>query len=113
MTAAHASISQEGSICTPEPLQELERLQKYQIIVLLVIEEASEWCNSFILVPKANGKVWLCLDLARLKKAMIILVHRGSSLNDIPLRLAGIKYLTLIEASSGYHILNLTKSHHI
>ena len=32
--------------------------------------ETSEWCNSFMLLPKANGKVHLCLDIARLHKAL-------------------------------------------
>ena len=46
--------------------EELERLQKQQIIVLLYGDETSEWCNNLALVPKANGKVSLCLDLVRL-----------------------------------------------
>ena len=54
------------------------------------MDEASELCNSFILVPKANGKVRVCLDWARFNKALIRPVHRGLTLNDILLRLAGI-----------------------
>ena len=42
---------------------ELEWIQKQEIIVLLGIDEMSEWQKSFILVPKPNGKVRLCLDL--------------------------------------------------
>ena len=61
------------------------------------VDEASEWCSSFVLVPKANGKVWMCLDLARLNKALIRPVHRDPTLKDILLD----KYLTLIDASSG------------
>ena len=34
------------------------------------MDETVEWSNSFFLVPKANGKVRLCLDLARLNKAL-------------------------------------------
>ena len=48
-----------------KPLQEeLEQLQKQQLITLLGVDEASEWYNSLILVPRANGKVGLCLDPA-------------------------------------------------
>ena len=36
-------------------------------------------------------------------------VHRGPTLNDILLRLAGVKYFTLINAISGYHSLKLNK----
>ena len=54
------------------------------------MDETSEWCNSFVLVPKANVKVQLSLNPARLNKVLIL-----------------IKYLTLIDASLGYHNLKL------
>ena len=60
-----------------------------------------------MLVPTANGKVWLCLDPTRLNKTWIKSVHRGPSLRDTILRLVGVKYLTLIDAISGYHNLKL------
>ena len=44
--------------------EELECLQRMDIITPLGVDKAAEWCNSFVLVPKANGKVWLCLDPA-------------------------------------------------
>ena len=44
--------------------EELEWLQKQQVIVPLGVDEMSEWCNSFIIVSKTNGKVRLCLDPA-------------------------------------------------
>ena len=53
-------------------------------IVPLGMDETLEWCNSFVLVPKVNGKVRLCLDPARLNKSLIRPVHRGPTLNDIP-----------------------------
>ena len=42
--------------------EELDQLQKMDIITPLGVNETAEWCNSFVLVPKANGKVRLCLD---------------------------------------------------
>ena len=44
--------------------EELECLQKMDIITPLGVDEMAEWCNSFVLVPKANNKVRLCLDPA-------------------------------------------------
>ena len=41
------------------------------IITLLGVDEATEWCNSFVLAPKANGKVRLCLDPAQLNQVFI------------------------------------------
>ena len=75
--------------------------------VTLGIGKTPEWCNSFVLVPKANGKVGLCLILARLNKTLITPVNGSLTLYDILPRPAGLKYLTLVDASSGYHNLNL------
>ena len=61
-----------------------------------------QWCNSY-LVPKANGKIRLCLDPVLLNKALIRPIHRGPTLNDILPRLEGVKYLMLIDGSSQYH----------
>ena len=44
--------------------EELEHLQKMDIITPLGVDETAEQCNSFVLVPKANSKVRLCLDPA-------------------------------------------------
>ena len=71
------------------------------------MDETAEWCNSFVLVPKANGIVRFCLDLARLNQALIRPVHRGPTPNDIFLKLNNVKYLSLKDASSGYHNLKL------
>ena len=93
---------------TPQhPLKdELGRLQKQQITVPLDVDETSEWCYSLVLVPKAIGKVQLCLDPTSLNKVLIRPVHRGPISNEILPRWACIIYLTLIDASLGYHSLN-------
>ena len=73
----------------------------------LGVAETVEWYNSFVLVPKVNGKVRLCLDLARLNQVLIRPVHRGPTLNDIFPKLNNVKYLSLIDASSGYQNIKL------
>ena len=91
-----------------EPIrEELDRLQKRKEMVLLDVDEISEWCKSFLLVLKANCKVKLCLNQARLNKVLIRPIHRGLTLNDILPSLAGINYLMLIDGSPGYHNINL------
>ena len=87
--------------------EELELLQKMDIITPLGVDETVEWCNSFVLVPKANGKVRLCLDPARLNQALIRPVHRGPMLNNILPQLNNVKYMSIIDASLGYHNLKL------
>ena len=42
--------------------KELEQLQELDIIAFLGVDEMAEWCNTFVVVPKENGKVLLCLD---------------------------------------------------
>ena len=85
--------------------EELEQLQKMDIITPLGVDKTVEWCNSFVLVPKANGKVRLCLDLVRLNQALIRPIHRGPTLNDILPKLNNVQYMSIIDVSSGYHNL--------
>ena len=56
---------------------ELDMLQQLDIITPLGVDKIAEWCNSFVLVPKANGKVRLCLDPAQLNQVLIRPLHRG------------------------------------
>ena len=93
--------------CVTYTLQKPFEEKLNDIIVPLGIDETAEWCNSFVLVPKSNGRVRLCLDIVRLNQALIRPVHRGPTLNDILLKLNNAKNLSLIDVSSGYHNLKL------
>ena len=62
--------------------EELKWLQELDIITPLGVDKMAEWCNSFVVVPKANGKVCLCLDPAQLNQALIRPIHRGPTLNE-------------------------------
>ena len=103
--AAISNASKKGN--TYFAGEELERLQRQEVIVPLAIDKKSDWCKRFVLVPKANEKVRLCLDPARLNKALIRPIHRGPTLNVTLPRLAGVKYITLIDVNSGFHNLKL------
>ena len=93
-----------------KPFKEgLRCLQEIDIITPLGVDKTSEWCNSFVLVPKANSKVRLCLDPAQLNQALIRPVHRGPTLNDILPRLNNIQYVSIIDENSSYHNLRLDK----
>ena len=89
--------------------EELQQLQELDIIMPLGVDNTAEWYNSFVLVPKANGKVWLCLDPVQLNQALIRLIHRGPTLNDILLKLNNVQHMSIIDVSSGYHNLKLDK----
>ena len=77
------------------------------IVTPIGFELMVEWYKSFVLVPKANGKVRLCLDPVRLNQALIRPVHRGPILNNILPELNHVKYMSIIDASSGNHYLKL------
>ena len=79
--------------------KELKRLQKQNITAPIGVDETAEWSNSFVLVPKADGRVRVCLDPTWLNQALIRLVHRGTILNDILQKLNNVKYLSNIDAS--------------
>ena len=83
------------------------RLQQLDIITPLGVDKISEWCNSFVLGPKTNSKVRLCLDQAWLNQALIRPICRGPILNDILPKLNNVRYMSIIDASSGYHNLKL------
>ena len=87
--------------------EELECLQQQDIMAPLGIDETAEWCKSLALVPKPNGKFWLCLDPARLNWGLIWPEHRGQMPNDIFPKLNNVEYLSLIDVSSEYNSLKL------
>ena len=73
------------------------------------MDHTAEWENTFVLVPRSNGQVGVCLDPVRLHLALIQPVHRGSTLNDIFPGATNVKYLSLIDASSRYQNLSLNE----
>ena len=82
------------------------------IVTPLGVKKMAEWHNSYVSVPKANGKVRLCLDPAWLNQALIRPIHRGPALNDMLPKLNNVKCMSIIDASSGDHNLKLDKNHH-
>ena len=99
-------------MCTSKILQgRLKRLQKQYIIAPLRDDETSEWCNSFVLVSKANGKLRLSLDLAYLNQALIRPIHRGLTLTDILLKLNSANYLFLQMQAKCITTWNWMKNH--
>ena len=78
-------------------------------IAPLGIDEATKMCNSFVLVLKPNGKMWLCLNPVRINQAFIQPVHRGLTVKELLPKLAHEKYLTHIDAMSYYHNVKLSE----
>ena len=67
-------------ICTTKAIQRrIKYLKQKEIVVPLVVDEAVECCNSFVLLPKPNWNVRLCQDPVGLNLELFHLVHRGSA----------------------------------
>ena len=88
--------------------KELECVQQQQIIVPVMVDEMSEWYNSFALVHKPIGSVCLCLDSVRLNQALINWCT-GAQLSMIHSQDNKSMLLTVIDSSSGCHKLKLDK----
>ena len=98
------------SICTTRAIQEgTRKIKEHQNLAPLGVDKMAKWCNSFIIVPKSNGTICLCLDPARLNQALIRPIHRGPTLSDIPPKVCNVCYMTIINTSSGYHNMKLDK----
>ena len=67
---------------------------------------------AFVIVPKPNSIVCLCLDPERLYQSVIRPMHRRPTLNDRLPKLINVCYMTIIDASSGYQNLNSIKNLH-
>ena len=52
----------------PAVKAELERLEKMGVITS--VEEPTEWCAGMVVVPKAQGKVRICVDLTKLNNSV-------------------------------------------
>ena len=85
----------------------LDWLQKLDTTTPLWVDKTVEWCNSFVLVPKANVKVRLCLEPVQLNQALIRPIHRGPTLNSILPKLNNVQYMSIIDVSLGYHNVKL------
>ena len=86
----------------------LDKMVQDQILKPLSLDERSEWCNSFVAIPKPRkNEVRICIDPAKLNEAIIRPVHRGQTVSDILANLAGAKYFSLLDARSGFWNLKL------
>ena len=102
--------TQACSICITGTIQEgTRKATRTTDIGTLSVDEPEEWWNSFVIVPKPNSTVFLCLDPMRLNQALTRPVHRGSTINDILPKLTNTYYMTLIDSSGGYHNLKHDK----
>ena len=71
------------------------------------VKEPTPWVNSIVCVTKANGSVRLCLDPRDLNKAIRKPHYVTPTFEDVPAKLNGARWFTIVDIKSGYWHLNL------
>ena len=87
--------------------QELQNLQDAYIITL--VEHPTEWRAPIIVVPKANGRIQLCVNLTRLNDFVLRERHQLPTVAYTLAQMAGACYFSKIDANSGFHQINLSE----
>ena len=83
----------------PKIEEELKRMEETGIIER--VTEPTEWCAPMVSVQKSNAKLRICVDLRRrnsaVKHSRLVL----PTLEDIEPKLAGTRYFSKLDTSSG------------
>ena len=84
----------------PEIKKELDRLLSEDIIK--PVTDATDWVNSLVFVTKDSGELRLCLDPKDLNKCIKRPHHYVPTIDDVLPELHGAKFLSTLDAKSGY-----------
>ena len=87
--------------------EELERMEKMGVISR--ISEPTDWCAGMVVVPKANGKVRICVDLTHLNNSVCRERHPLPAVEQTMAQLAGAKIFSKLDANSGFWQIPLTQ----
>ena len=83
-----------------ETQAELQRMEEMGVISR--IEGHSQWCSPIVVVPKANGKVRICVDLTKLNKSVQRELHMLPTVDHLLAQLGDTKVMSKLDANSGY-----------
>ena len=97
-------------VVQPKIKEELNRMLKLEVIRKLDINEASDWVHTLVIVIKPNGKLRACLDPRKLNSVLWHNIHKAKRFVDIISKVKGFKYVSKIDADSGFWTLPLDPS---
>ena len=80
--------------------KELKRME--ELGVIKTVEEPTEWCAGMVVVPKANGKVRICVDLTILNKSVERERHPLPTVYQTLAQLSGAQVFSTLDANSGF-----------
>ena len=71
--------------------------------VIEPIDEPTEWCSLIVVVPKADGRVRICVDLTRLNQAVRQEVYQMPTVEETLGSLTKGSVFSKLYANSGFH----------
>ena len=86
--------------------EELSRMEQMEIVS--TVDEPTEWCAGMVVVPKANGKVCICVDPTKLNKSILREYHPLPSVDHTLAQLAGATIFSKLDANSGFWQISLS-----
>ena len=89
----------------PRLKEELNRMQSLGVIE--PVQTATDWVNALVIVEKPNKKLRICLDPRPLNKAIKREYQSMPTAEEIMSEMAGAKFFSKIDASSGYWQIRL------
>ena len=89
----------------PHPLlprveEELRRMEQLGVISKVI--QPTDWCSGMVVVPKAKGRVSICVDLTHLNKAVKREIHPMSSVDESLAKLGKASVFSKLDANSGF-----------
>ena len=88
--------------------EELERM--VELGVIRPVQEATEWCAGMVVVPKADGKIRICVDFTKLNESVCRELHMLPCVEQILAQLSGAKMFSKLDANSGFWQIKLSES---
>lgn len=82
------------------------RMEQMQIISK--VDEPTEWCPGMVVVPKADGKVRICVDLTKLNESILREYHPLPKIDHTLAQLAGATIFSKLDANSGFWQIGLS-----
>jgi hypothetical protein len=84
---------------------ELEKME--QSGVIRRVTEHTAWCSSLAFATKSDGSLHICLDPAKLNKALVRCPHKIPCIEELNHQLAGATTFSKLDARTGYWSIRL------
>ena len=80
--------------------QELKGMEELGVIEK--VNQPTEWCAGMVVVPKANSRVRICVDLTKLNQSVKREKHPLPAVDQTLAQLAGARVFSKLDANSGF-----------